>query len=381
MIAILPRSLGAQAAVIGDAVSCATCRIVEHSVVTLQTRGKGHELSQTPSSVRVDDKGRFWVSPLDGPPYLYASDGAFMRRVGGAGRGPGEFIGPVAIAALPGDSMLLVDRRGSRVSVYSKNLLHARTFATPISFWSFTITSWPDGIIANAGYRTPQSGRLPLHRIGFSAQGFEVHASFGPDSAFTDPYAAMNNLMTVTSDGAGRVWAADRYRYRLSAWTSSGRFLQTIERRASWFPGVRGLQLRDVIPSGNSTTPPTPVVQSIHSDGEGLLWVVLNVPSRSWKKAWELVPRKAAEAPGSVVQTELLYDTIIEVIDPARQMLMARTSMKGRVYWSIPPTQVVRVSSDGDGFPRIEVVTLKIIDSGRRGLTPAPGNGGATRAR
>jgi len=60
-------------------------------------------LEQTPAEVRLFDRS-----------------GQFQRRVGREGDGPGEFRSPVGLVALPGDTLLVWDRRAQRLTWISR---------------------------------------------------------------------------------------------------------------------------------------------------------------------------------------------------------------------------------------------------------------------
>ena len=74
------------------------------------------QLSRVGFAGRLSD-GRFVV--FDGGSSevrWYAPDGAFLRRAGGEGQGPGEFEGVVAGAVTPADSVVLYDFRNQRLT-------------------------------------------------------------------------------------------------------------------------------------------------------------------------------------------------------------------------------------------------------------------------
>jgi hypothetical protein len=58
---------------------------------------------------------------------LFDPDGASVATVGREGEGPGEFLFPSGLAAYPPDSLLVLDRRGSRMTVLSSRLELGRT--------------------------------------------------------------------------------------------------------------------------------------------------------------------------------------------------------------------------------------------------------------
>lgn len=51
--------------------------------------------------------------------YLYNIKGEFIRKIGQAGQGPGEYINPQDICLLPGKQIALVERAGRRCNIYT----------------------------------------------------------------------------------------------------------------------------------------------------------------------------------------------------------------------------------------------------------------------
>ena len=64
----------------------------------------------------VTDTRRHSISAFD-------KDGFFLGRIGGFGRGPGQFYYPVATSFLADDRMLVLERAGARLQVLEINSL------------------------------------------------------------------------------------------------------------------------------------------------------------------------------------------------------------------------------------------------------------------
>lgn len=77
----------------------------------------------TPSAYRQADGTTLVSSPEMGPDiFVYHSDGSFLRTVGGAGEGPGEYAGSVSFVHLPGDSVGVLDPRLGRLTILDPEL-------------------------------------------------------------------------------------------------------------------------------------------------------------------------------------------------------------------------------------------------------------------
>jgi hypothetical protein len=62
---------------------------------------------------------------------LYDEAGHFIRRVGGAGRGPGEYRSLSGVLPFTADSVLVIDETGTRVNVLTPELRYARSHRIP----------------------------------------------------------------------------------------------------------------------------------------------------------------------------------------------------------------------------------------------------------
>ena len=59
----------------------------------------------------------------------FDAEGTFVRRIGGRGQGPGEFIGPLMLAAAPDGRLLVADRALGRIEVFSRSGAHLATWS------------------------------------------------------------------------------------------------------------------------------------------------------------------------------------------------------------------------------------------------------------
>ena len=79
-------------------------------------------------AIRRLSDGRILVADGGHRLRLYGPDGSFERGVGGPGEGPGEFRSIDFVAVLPGDSILVFDRRLGRATVFTHEGTLARGF-------------------------------------------------------------------------------------------------------------------------------------------------------------------------------------------------------------------------------------------------------------
>lgn len=83
--------------------------------------------------------------------------GKHLRTIGKKGQGPGEFTGISLVGVLPGDSIVLADRPGKRIAVFTREGILARTLAAPEALGIFfdTYGLLADGSISIAGRSIP----------------------------------------------------------------------------------------------------------------------------------------------------------------------------------------------------------------------------------
>jgi hypothetical protein len=102
--------------------------------------GPEEEVFSNLIGLEADDEGRIYVLDRDiNQLRVFASDGTYLRSVGGPGEGPGEFSAANGLEWLPGDSLLVVDQRGNRYSIFSKEGEFARSVPRGLGFfaWAF----------------------------------------------------------------------------------------------------------------------------------------------------------------------------------------------------------------------------------------------------
>jgi hypothetical protein len=143
-------------------------------------------------------------------------------------------------------------------------------------FFSVLVLEWPSSLVANGN--VPRSG-VALHFLSVDDDDMRITRSFGPESLPPRRYD-FPRLWQVLTPSAGGFWAASVSRYHLTRWTSDGRLLASLTRDPAWFEntGATGI--------GTPTQPPPPAITAVHEDDEGLLWVFVRVPGRTWREGW-----------------------------------------------------------------------------------------------
>ena len=161
----------------------------------------------------------------------------------------------------------------------------------------------------------------------------------------------------VTSAKGGGIWAADIWgSYRVQRLDWRGVLQLEIVRHADWFPEGQGPS--DLAPD----LPPFPSVAAVVEDTTGLVWVFVRVADKRWSTALTvrkpaLIERvlEAVPATHDVTDVDAAYDTIVEVFDPIRRVLVAATRVDKLFRFSVAPGRVghLQLASDGSLIPEI----------------------------
>jgi len=121
------------------------------------------------------------------------------------------------------------------------------------------------------------------------------------------------------------MWVAQVSSYDIELYDRAGSLIQLYRREADWFPPGSG-RIVTAQPDGE---PPQPKVVGVQEDERGRLWVLSIVADSGWRRAFsaDRLPPRRAGAPQyyGVEDTNRLYDSVIEVIDPRSGKLISST--------------------------------------------------------
>jgi hypothetical protein len=343
-----------------DAIACAQCAIVSQPLATLQSADGA--IVMEPLAVRVDSAGRYWLVNQDGLPSIFDARGRFLRHLGRAGAGPGEYLGAVDMMSLSADTIVAFDRVGLRATLLRADLTPIRTVPLPSAFTAGVNTK--DGIVVTGVVRTPGVYGKALHRISLGGSQVMLRESFGAHvGPVTDDTPASSFVWWTALDRDGKLWSLDRWHYRLDRWSAGGSSELEAVRESARFPSPKG-----VLGIGTPTQPPTPQTAGLWVDGEsGVMWVAFLVPSTKWRQAWPSMPRGASEMDVRRFQSEFLYTTVVEAIDSAAWRVLARKEFAGRAVGLLPGARLVRYNVDDDGEPTVLIHQLRLQGRGGSG--------------
>jgi hypothetical protein len=317
-------------------VGCDECRISLDTVAMLGEREGPGMLSGEFPYVHQDLTGQTFMFSHPSPVIqVFDPEYTFRHTIGREGEGPGELRWPQALYVDQSGEVTVLDAMLGRISTFSHEGRVLRT--TPLRELSpgFDLAPLPGDSLLITGYGfSPERFGSALHVVGPDGV---VARSFGdPDYAITsrNPHALMRH-MTVAPDR--RIWLVPMDRYRIEMWTLSGELQEVYEGGTEDFDHSGHLS-----PGGPS--PPTPTMSSIHLDPEGLLWIAAHVPGDRWEDGVE--PSTGEPGAWDVIDEAVWRETLIEVIDPARGMVLASIRLQGRHTRFFGDRRIGRVVAD-----------------------------------
>lgn len=333
---------------IPDGPTCRECRIVLDRMTTLGTSDGKVALSRY-SFVAQDHRGRFYTaSPWDALPIaVYDPDGRFLRSIGRAGPGPGEFSYVSAVVVDKADS---VHAFGLRYDLFRPDgrLGRSKVVLEGARVWNAFLVG-DSAILVQAMPQTPALAGIPLHLVDRNGG---LRRSFGlmPDEPVRVNFWTRWRPTTVSP--RGEVWLGMVNRYRLELWSLSGQRLRVLERKTSWFEPWQN-HSGDV-----ARDRPPPRLLSLRADADGLLWVLIQIADANYKP---LYPPDGREHPMYDVRDEArISDTVLEVIDPRTARVIATQRFDGALNWFFADGLVSEVNQNDTDDTEIRVYRVRL---------------------
>lgn len=345
--------------VVADQSACASCSItVRERTILGDERGRGTIDHSESRALRRRD-GTFLVrGNYSTELKVFGADGKFVRTIGREGGGPGEFRGIATLAPLRGDSVLVLDWGASAYSVLAPNDSVVRGGALPFVPGNVAVALPSGELLINKDVRTAASIGYPLHRV---ARDGRLMQSFGSDAGVFRPDIPYLVSRALASSRGALVWSALRTNYQIDLVDARrGTTLRSLRRDATWFPD--GM----LPPKAGKTESlaPTPFIQDIREDSAGRLWVLISVADPNWRQAVR-PPQGAGDHP--VILDEHGYrDTRIEVLDPARGVLLASTRVPNVLTHFVADGVIGAVLLDASDVPRLFTWTVEFTQTSRR---------------
>jgi len=328
-------------------VSCPRCSIVitKRGPLIGDEDGPG-AINRIPIHVSVDGRGRV-VTFAEGLPLIFDSTGRHLKTLSRVGEGPGELGWNNRPIPVPGDSILVLSE--GRASLFTPDYAFARQIPLPPNISNVIATHWPDSVLVQGAVNQTTSRRAEnLHMISLSGRSPTFHFSGGNTVRGEGP-------QRLASQERGPWWTYQRP-YRLFKWDGKLNQVRELARKPKWWTEDREF------PIGRPKThPPHPYIEGVSVDKNGMLWVYVNVPAKNWRDGWGDVPAGAMEIPAKQIRRYKLYDTMVEVIDPATAKVVSRKTIDLHIIQALAQRKAVAYVPDENGVPRIQIVEFALI--------------------
>jgi hypothetical protein len=355
-----PAAEAQQVVRLGERPSCAECRVRLEPVVRLGSLDPPGDVANVARLAR-DARGNYYATNQFEPGRIrvFGPDGSYRATLGRIGSGPGEFQ-QQAMAFVVDDSLRVFDYGNGRQSVFDAELNFVRsTNNAPVPLDFIRVES---RVLLTALNRAPDAAGRPVHEFDLATG--RVVRSLGEPAREPTPQGMADARRVIAAGRGETFWAAARREYSIEQWGLDGTLRRRLVRAVDWFPPFRpGTPQYEQPPQGS--------IQAVREDADGLLWVLTSVPAREWRQAYERSTQTGPHGPVPIVP--LLYDTVIDVIDPATGQIVttARTPAYLRGFVG---EDVFGYEEDelGVGYLRIYRVELVGGSNGRFGSVAVP---------
>lgn len=329
---------------IADAPACSSCSLELEHLASISSSDEVHVYS---TGLFVETPSHYVLSHTyeQETLHLFDKDGDFVRSVGRAGDGPGEYrrIWGLDVAS---DSLFVFDGGLRRLTVLDGDYeVVASEDFPPIMLFRNGFWRFADGdIVLNGMVQTRDRIGFPLHlaRVGAGLQ-----RSFGTDTPSFDG-SQRPHLRKVTRAGQGGIWSVQGFSYTIERWDQNGDRTAVLHRRAPWFERERYDPEDRPEEHGWEAVDAYARVMDVVEDDAGMLRVLLQVPDPDADPAM-------AEQVGGIFP---LYDSVIEIIDPVEGEVISRTKVDAFLGSFLGPDKVTSVADD-DLTGRMEVWRLE----------------------
>ena len=322
---------------LGDRPSCSACRPSLQPVVRLGASNDPGGFAPL-VQIAINARNEYVVSSSTfvGELFVYGSDGMFQRSVGRRGDGPGEFSHPQFVTFDSTDSLHTVDMGGARYSVFAPDLTFARAAQLQARTLAFELDATGNLFIVG-----PKPAGSVTHALQMVAPDGSALQSFDPVDPSARGQAAFGRNIAV--DAGNHRWSIANAKYELNEWDPDSRLIRQVQARRDWIPDSLPMRL-DL-----SREKPPGQIGGLELDEQGMIWVFAIVPDANWRPV---------EPSGQPDMTRL-YDTLIEVIDPVTNTLLAR-GRHDSVVLPIRPGRAYSMIEAPDGDRRIQIWRMEI---------------------
>ena len=327
--------------------TCTVCDIDLDSVQTLIEPYVGMRTASLQSS-SASGSARIVIAP-GAEPYTLTllepgSPNAPTLR-GREGEGPGEFRRIRAAAPYRGDSLVVLE--AVDVAIVAADSLRGRRLRLPGGTQSFTVQTLDDSAIVVNSY-LPGSPLVTV--LGPDGRVMAALDSLPGGVTAAELDAERRRLhIAVLPDGDLLVVPA-QFTFAVTRWNPSTGATRVVSLHPSWFRAWTAAD-RDAERAAPGHAPPITLVQDVHVDARGRVWLMGRVPAR------DFVPVSGEVTPTVDLWNEWA-DTIIEVYDPTTGERLGAARSDVLLGGFIGDSLAYRRTVDADGVVSVTLLRL-----------------------
>ena len=337
--------------------TCEPCRITLTLLGETPGSAEPSSLEALPFSVALRLGKEVVVFQQEGGrvPVRFGLDGIFRGLVGRIGSGPGEFLFARVGLVDKGDSLHVFDPQNARLSILSPHLTLVRTASLPLTVERAVRLSNGQYIVTGTRARPDGSG-FPFHLLDENGRYLR---SFGALRPVIGPGVLPIPYSIALSSRRSAIWAVPQHEtegeyYTVTLLDRLGSGLLRIRREDRAIERARR-------PLFLISRPPPATVFGLVEESADTLWVYTFVPATQWKAAYA-PPTQTSEGLTTVTIKSLdgLWDTMIDVIDVRRGLLVASTIVPQLVGYPLGQGLVAGWREDEDGTPRLQIWRVEL---------------------
>jgi hypothetical protein len=330
-----------------DGTPCRDCTVTARRALSIG--GTDTPLIGNPVRIARDGRGRIYVLDQmirDEPPQVYDSSGAFLGRVGGVGKGPGEVTPVMFMEVIHGDT-IRVHSQG-RVSIFAPDRRFVRSFTqrTPdMAPWD--VVYLPGGGSASVSRevaRRPEMTPIFVRDArGLLLRRIELSDNRG--------IQVMRRLAVARPRWKASLWVSEthqlKHEYLIMLMDTAGTVRTTYRRQPEWWHAKRSV---GAMRFGPIDTIPRPVssLTSLREDAHGRLHVLISHGRADWKGV-----RYTDRFNGH-------YETHLEIIDLASRRVIGDVVVPGAALQILSDDRFATYREDADGNPWLDIWAISV---------------------
>lgn len=342
---------------IADVPACPRCRIAARVVTRLSEEEGAGDLPDFPRSIARFSDGRLVVPVVSEEPFLYDSMGVYLGRVGRMGGGPGEFRRPRFAAVGQGDSLFIYDAPTGYLSIFNSRLRYIGRIRGIRNAQQIEVLA--NGSVLGVG-TVGSSDRIGL-LYHYSSPTNDSLRSIGDPAVRVTPSMPFEAFRRIGRSTGGRFWSVHEfYSYRLEEWAPNGRLERVLEPQSKWFQSYQAVN-REAPGHVSPQVPPKPDIQAVWADSAGRVWVAARIADPRWREGLGAPSKSEGGVQYQPKDPELIWDTVVEVIDPVRGVILARAVLPWVVSGAVGGNQLFSIVLRPDDGIRIDIWELQLF--------------------